>query len=295
MWPPTSSSPGAERAAAPRRPAPAAANDDRPACGRGGPSPRSACAARVRAPWAGRPYPSPPARPASGTLPEAGRVQVRMHVQKCAGTARFLFSARNRSARAKRVPGCGQAYDLRVPARPAGRSGREREMRPMYWHAHRAVPAALPGATRGMSRARHVSPDRARHLSPDGARPVLRSGVRHTRGTGPRHASRAGTRPPFRNDGGPRRPRVPGPVLPCADLEPRALKVSDRGSLSPSDPLPGEDLPPAPAANPGAVSLDGGVLRAGTRLSNKGSIAWRRRPCGEREPEGGARTYGAAR
>ncbi len=228
-------------------------------------------------------------------------MQVRMHVQKCAGTARFLFSARNRSARAKRVPGCGQAYDLRVPARPAGRSGREREMRPMYWHVHRTVPAALPGATRGVPR--------PRHLSPDGALPAVRSGARHTRGTGPhargarphahgtgpRRALRAGTRPPFRNDGGPRRPRVPGPVLPCADLEPRALKVSDRGSLSPSDPLPGEDLPPAPAANPGAVSLDGGVLRAGTRFSNKGSIAWRRRPCGEREPEGGARTYGAAR
>lgn len=49
------------------------------------------------------------------------------------------------------MPGCGQAYDLRVPAEPAGRSGREQGMRPSHWHVHREVTAGIscartPGA-----------------------------------------------------------------------------------------------------------------------------------------------------
>ncbi|MGW3593963.1 hypothetical protein ACWD60_04215, partial [Streptomyces sp. NPDC005167] len=66
-----------------------------------------------------------------------------------------------------------------------------------------------------------------------------------------------------------------GAVLPCSDLEPRALKVGPRGPSSPSGPPPEEDLPAGADVNPWGLSLERGVLRAGTRCSNKGSIVWR--------------------
>src|SRR5690606_11114605 len=54
---------------------------------------------------------------------------------------------------------------------------------------------------------------------------------------------------------GPRLRTAPGPVLPCADPEPRAPRATPGGPISPSGPLPDEDLPPAAAVNRDGVSL----------------------------------------
>lgn len=246
----------------------------------------SPCSRRFEVPAsasAGRPFPCRSGHPGPGLAVRQCECRCGCTCRLLPGTARFLFSARNRSARAKRVPGCGHAYDLRVPADLPGSPGREQGMRPSYRHVHRAVavaPACAPPCSHAPSRRPRAS-----------LRPYI-----PPRSSAPRPALSARTRPGIRRGSGrPRRPRAPGAVLPCADLEPRALEVSGHGPLSPSDPPPGEGLPRAAAANPAVVSLDGGVLRAGTRFSNRRSIAWRRRPHGDRGPEGGARTYGAAR
>ncbi|MDQ1036982.1 hypothetical protein QFZ75_003398 [Streptomyces sp. V3I8] len=80
-----------------------------------------------------------------------------------------------------------------------------------------------------------------------------------------------------RTFGGPRRRVAPGPVLPCADPEPRAPRVIPFGPSSPSGPPPVGDLPSGAAANPWATSLEGGVLPPRNPFSNTYSIAWGRR------------------
>src|SRR5689334_870507 len=75
---------------------------------------------------------------------------------------------------------------------------------------------------------------------------------------------------------GPRHLAAPGPVLPCADPEPRAPRVIPYGPISPSGPPPAEDLPSAAAVNPRVWSLERGVLPPRGVFSNTHSITWRR-------------------
>lgn len=69
-----------------------------------------------------------------------------------------------------------------------------------------------------------------------------------------------------------RRRGAPGPVLPCADPEPRALRVNPLGPMSPSGPPPAEDLPSAAPINPRVRSLERGVLAPPGRISKVSSV-----------------------
>jgi hypothetical protein len=73
-----------------------------------------------------------------------------------------------------------------------------------------------------------------------------------------------------------RRRAAPGPVLPCPDPEPRALRVGPAGPLSPSGPPPAGDLPAGIRVYPRTQSLERGVLAPDLTPSNTSSIIWDR-------------------
>lgn len=77
-------------------------------------------------------------------------------------------SQRPGETRARLWPG----IDLRAPAHPAARSGREQEMRPSHWHVRREGASGLRDAQRGTPRAHRATIPRAHRAVP----PVDRTG-----------------------------------------------------------------------------------------------------------------------
>ena len=89
---------------------------------------------------------------------------------------------------------------------------------------------------------------------------------------------------------GPRRRMAPGPVLPCADPEPRAPRVIPCGPFSPSGPPPAEDLPAGGGGQSlGAVTRTRGVA-AGKPIfeCSFDSVMWWRRTGSGPEVSGAA-------